>query len=446
MIMQDYLDYIYPMVPVVHRPSFLKALEEDQDCEDEGFLALTLSIAALVVATMANRFRTYQSHTPPLRFSSRKEMVHFCYQKILALRTASYYDELNFQKFAISYIYFAAFLQLGDHNWSRMVSVEAMQIARLLNLHRISEYDGLNCIETQLRKKGFWLVFYCYVHAHLQNLHGERLSYLDPGMLNSIDPNDLMPLEVDDEFIFKDEVAAPITPRPCLATGFIHHSRVFLAAIRDPYSKPSAKDPCPCVRTHDLNLQVHFFQDRLDCLRHLLIDIPSCLQLSAPVPNVLGVDGLSIEDIETLQSQFASMRANLHITHIWLQSLILDQLEVAQSRQQRQIPALGPPDHTGIFDQRALWLYREELCRQLFFILYNFPQSSLEANGLHAANKVRDIASSLLACPFHPEDPIAKRVAGYVQRSTDILSRLDSSEVMNAMHLQTWIDTDRISK
>jgi hypothetical protein len=168
--------------------------------------------------------------------------------------------------------------------------------------------------------------------------------------------------------------------------------------------------------------------------------------LSAPIPNVIGVEGSSIEDIETLQSQFASMRANLHITHIWLQSLILDQLEVAQSHQQRQIPVLGPPGHTGTFDQRALWLYREELCRQLFFILYNFPQSSLEANGLHAANKVRDIASSLLACPFHPEDPIAKRVAEYVQRSTDILSRLDSSEVMNAMHLQTWIDTDRIPK
>lgn len=265
-------------------------------------------------------------------------------------------------------------------------------------------------------------------------------------MLNSIDPNDLMPLEVDDEFIFKNEVIAPMTPGPCLVTGFIHHSRVFLAAIRDPYSKPSAKEPCPCVRTHDLHLQVHFFQDRLDCLRHLLIDIPPCLQLSAPIPNVIGVEGSSIEDIETLQSQFASMRANLHITHIWLQSLILDQLEVAQSHQQRQIPVLGPPGHTGTFDQRALWLYREELCRQLFFILYNFPQSSLEANGLHAANKVRDIASSLLACPFHPEDPIAKRVAEYVQRSTDILSRLDSSEVMNAMHLQTWIDTDRIPK
>ncbi|KAJ5390617.1 uncharacterized protein N7496_001685 [Penicillium cataractarum] len=265
-------------------------------------------------------------------------------------------------------------------------------------------------------------------------------------MLDSIDPNDLMPLEVDDEFIFKNEVTAPETPGPCLVTGFIHHSRVFLAAIRDPYSKSSAKEPCPCVRTHDLNLQVHYFQGRLDCLRHLLADIPACLQLSALTSSFIGIESSNNGDLETLQSQFASMRVNLHITHIWLQSLILDQLEVAQSHQHSQISAISQSDHAGTFDQRALWLYREELCRQLFFILYNFPQPSLESNGLHAANKVRDMASSLLACPFHPEDPIAKRVAEYVQRSTDILSRLDSSEGMNAMHLQTWIDTDRILK
>ena len=163
MIMGNYLEYIYPMVPIVHRPSFQKALRNNQDSADDGFLALTVSIAALVVATMASRFQAYQSHRHALGFSSRKDFVHFCYKKAMDLRTSSYFDELNFQKFAISYLFFAAFLQLGDHNWSRMLSVEAMQIARLLNLHRISEYEGLNCIETQLRKKGFWLMFYSFV-------------------------------------------------------------------------------------------------------------------------------------------------------------------------------------------------------------------------------------------------------------------------------------------
>jgi hypothetical protein len=35
--------------------------------------------------------------------------------------------------------------------------VEAMQITRLLNLHRISGYEGLNLIEIQLRRNGFGL-------------------------------------------------------------------------------------------------------------------------------------------------------------------------------------------------------------------------------------------------------------------------------------------------
>ncbi|CAI7642957.1 unnamed protein product [Penicillium palitans] len=441
--MQDYLDYIYPMVPIVHRPSFRKALQEDQDREDDGFLALILSIAALVVATMRSRFQAYQSDSYSLRFSSRKEFIHFCYQKVMGLRTSSYFDELNFQKFAVPYLFFAAYLQLGDHNWARMLSVEAMQIARLLNLHRISDYDGLNCIETQLRKKGFWLIFYCFVHAHLQNLLGERLTYLDPVLLNSINPEDLMPLEVDDEFIFEHEVLANANNEPCLVSGFIFHSRVFWAAIRSPHPSTAADDPCACMRAKDPRAQVLYFQERLDCLQNLLIDIPSFLQPWESTPENFNEEFVD-KNTKAIQLQLSSLRANLHVTHLWLQSLILDQLEAAQSHQQAQ-PSATNTEPAGL-DQRSLWLEREKLCRQLFFILFNFPRLSLEANGLHLANKVRDIMTSLLACPFLPDDPISKQATEYVQLSTDILSRLDSSESMNTMHLQTWVDTDRIQR
>ncbi|KGO43055.1 Transcription factor, fungi [Penicillium expansum] len=441
--MQDYLEYIYPMVPIVHRPSFRKALQEDQDREDDGFLALILSIAALVVATMRSRFQAYQSDPYCLRFSSRKEFIHFCYQKVMGLRTSSYFDELNFQKFAVPYLFFAAYLQLGDHNWSRMLSVEAMQIARLLNLHRISDYDGLNCIETQLRKKGFWLMFYGFVHAQLQNLLGERLTYLDPVLLHSINPEDLMPLGVDDEFIFEHEVLPAANIETCLVSGFIFHSRVFWAAIRSPNPNAAADDPCACIRAKDPGAQVSYFQERLNCLQNLLIDIPSFLQPWESNPENFN-EGVVDENTKAIRLQLSSIRANLHVTHLWLQSLILDQLEAAQSHQQAQPSATSTGHQPAALDQRLLWVEREKLCRQLFFILFNFPRLSLEANGLHIANKVRDIMTSLLACPFHPDDPISKQAAEYVQLSTDILSRLDSSEGMNTMHLQTWVDTDRI--
>ncbi|KAJ6007444.1 beta-glucosidase [Penicillium herquei] len=374
-IMNDYLDYLYPMVPVVHLPSFKKALCEEQD---EGFSALTVSIAALVVATMAGRFQTYRNHETPLRFSSRKEMVHFCYQK----------------KFAISYLFYAAFLQLGDHNWSRMLSVEAFHVL------------------------------------------GERLSYLDPVTLHSINPEDLMPLDVPDESIFENEVLVPPDSTLCLEIGFSTHSRVFWAAIRPPCPAAQAKEPCPCTLAHKPLIRISYFKERLECLKHLLDEIPDVLR-PWDLDNSHNKD-FAVQNLNLLHTQFAAMRVNLHVTHLWLQSLIMDQLEAAQTHQQDQGWS------AEAFDHREMWKDREEICHRLFFILYNVPQICLEANGLHLANKVRDISASLLACPFGPDDPISKRVREYVGQSTEILSRLDQSESLNTMHLQTWVDTDRI--
>lgn len=162
-MLQDYLYYMYPVIPIVHRPSFQRRVEDDLDCSDPGFLGLVVAMSAIIVAAMPSRFNDYRSHHPPLRFCSRREMVWACYQKAMSLRTPDHFDQINFQKFATTYLFCAAFMQLGDHNWSRMLQSEAMQLARMLNLHNISEYAGLNHIETQLRKKGFWLVFYAFM-------------------------------------------------------------------------------------------------------------------------------------------------------------------------------------------------------------------------------------------------------------------------------------------
>ncbi|GAB1198745.1 hypothetical protein APSETT444_008074 [Aspergillus pseudonomiae] len=441
LIMEDYIDHLYPLLPIVHRPSFRRALREDRDREDSGFLGLVLAIAAVVVATLPSRFQQYRSLSPPLQFQSRRDMVSYCADRIMRLRTATYFDEINFQKYAISYLLYAAFLQLGDHNRSRMLDVEAMQIARLLNLHCISQYNGLNCIETQLRKKGFWLIFYSLVHARLQNMLGERLSYLDPALLQTINPEDMMPLEVDDEFILENEVLVSGSQTPCLVTGFIIHSRVFWAAVREPLPGHSAEEPCPCIRARDPQIHISYLENRLQSLKYLLHDIPAILRPWGP-PNEDHLNDGRTDAI--LRSNFATMRANIHVTHLWLQSLLIDQLEAAQTGQTGSLPESCAGHSPYKMGPKALWLEREELCRQLFFVLHTLPQASLEANGLHLAYKVRDIAASIMTCPFHPQAPEAKRAAEYVQDATSWLSRLDRSESINALHLQSWVDTDRV--
>jgi hypothetical protein len=164
MIIDDYLTWIYPLVPVVHRPSFRRDLEHQRDVQDSDFLCLIFCICATAVGFLPKMFTKYQSSAGEVSsFTSRTNMINRCYTLCMARRGPYYFDTISFQKWAIAYLLQITHLQIDNHNLSRMMEVEAMQIARLLGLHRVADYQGLNCIEAQLRKKGFWLMFYVYV-------------------------------------------------------------------------------------------------------------------------------------------------------------------------------------------------------------------------------------------------------------------------------------------
>ena len=227
-----------------------------------------------------------------------------------------------------------------------------------------------------------------------------------------IDLGQLLPLEVDDEYIDEDVVLTPATPGTCLTSGFITHSRVFWAAIQD-----SETEANQSLHTAAARLEV-----KINNLKYMLDDVSSKLRPWA-------VQGAAKVE-STLNSQFGSMRANLHVTHLWLQSVLIDQLEVMTS---------GDPER-----QRQLWQDREELSRQLLYLLHSIQQADLEPNGLHLAYKVRDVAVGLFTCPYGPREPASQRAATYVREFSDILSRLDASETMNTTNLQSWIDTDRV--
>jgi len=162
-ILNDYMEDIYPMVPVVHRPSFRQDLSRNKDIYSKDFLGLVISLCAVTVGIMPSRFEEYRAAESPIRFSTRTEMVNYCYQKLMELRGHNYFDEINLQKWAASYLMSIASFQVGQQNRARMIEVEHTQLARLLDIHQISSYEGLNCIETQLRKKAFWLMWYIYV-------------------------------------------------------------------------------------------------------------------------------------------------------------------------------------------------------------------------------------------------------------------------------------------
>ncbi|TID03842.1 hypothetical protein CH35J_002511 [Colletotrichum higginsianum] len=541
-LMADYLDLVYPLVPVVHRPSFRHDLATNRDVTDPDFSALLISLCALVVGLLPSRFRDYRAVDPEAgrRFgTTRTAMIDRCAEICMRQRTARYWDRINHRKWAVCYVLSVACFQTGQVNRSRMFDVEYLQLSRLLGLHRISEYEGLNCIETQLRKKAFWMLFYGYAHNRVQTGRGVELSYFGPGELREVNYDALMPLAIDDEHILRDRILDPArpsrttttttttvaavphdtpptthAPKPrcrrrragpafVLADGFNIHSSVFLKGLREEMRTVG----CDCELRQSPAFRLARLRELLLEMRYMLDNAPGPLRqwassesydddggggndeddddnddnddddddddngaAAAAAAAVAGTpdgrwaavssygspaghsrgqaaDGAP-DPSEVMRGQAEVMRANIHVTHLWLQSLLLEKVEVVIQESALGNPSSGVGAAAAAAEEvsealRENWAEREDICRQMLHLLHSIPYVYLEPNGLYLTYKVRDVAVTLLNCPFQPHERPARRAVEYMRDFTRALSRLDRSETVNTNSLKSWVDVDR---
>ncbi|KAJ0119935.1 hypothetical protein J7T55_000785 [Diaporthe amygdali] len=479
-LMADYLDLIYSLVPVVHRPNFRHDLANNRDVTDPDFFALLVSLCALTVGLLPSRFREYRAVDPEagMHFETRTALINCCAEICTRQRNASYWDQVNHRKWAVSYVFSVACFQTGQVNRSRMFDVEYLQLSRLLGLHRMSEYEGLNCVETQLRKKAFWLLFYGYSHTRVQSGRWERLTYFGPGELREVNFDALLPLEVDDEHIFKDRILDPLSPMAThntspttqqdplppftLASGFILHSRVFLTGLRESLATVG----CECELRRSPATRLARLRELLQEMRYMLDDAPGPMRQWASSDNNDAPSTPRYDDDQTAASSYGSpgeysrttetalhskviqgqaeiMRANLHVTHLWLQSLLLEQIDVVVQGNVIGSASTVTRSEEVLVSLKANWAEREDICRQMLHLLHSIPHVYLEPNGLYLAYKVRDVAVTLLNCPFEAHTPPARRAVEYMRDFTRALSRLDRSEIVNTNSLRSWVDVDR---
>jgi hypothetical protein len=370
LILNDYLVYVYPLVPVVHRPSFEADLRRDRDLQDEEFLILLICLCATTVGLLRSQFRKYQEYSSPLPFLTRTEMANHCYKLVQGFRDVVYFDTVSHQKWASSFLLGIAMNQTDNTNLWRMLEIEAMQLARMLEVQRVASYQGLDAIEVQLRKKAFWLMFYGYAHQSY-NLRNERLSFLDPIHLREINPEDLMPASVDDEFITSDGIlpCSEALAATSMTAGFIIHSRVFWAALNSP-----GPNSCTCNHQKNAVERLSSLKDRLHQLKYMLDSVE-------PAFSPWGNKPSDPEDVTNIQRE--AIRVNIHLTHLWAQIMLLDQID---SINNEQISLTSPTGSSSTVSPGAVpgffsWDEREDVCRQLLYLLHSFSRSGLEANG-----------------------------------------------------------------
>lgn len=310
-----------------------------------------------------------------------------------------------------------------------------------------------------------------------------------------------MPLDVDDEHIFRDRILDPVSPMAShgtpsahtqeprvtftLTSGFIIHSRVFHKGLQEAIATLG----CECELRRTPTARLARMRDLLQEMRYMLDDVPGPMRQWASNDGVTdaapstprfdderGAAAVSSYGSpgdysrapeagsysQVIQGQAEIMRANIHVTHLWLQSLLLEQVDGVT-----QESAIANPSTTAREEVsaalKANWAEREDICRQMLHLLHSIPYVHLEPNGLYLvcstldpssckvrslitslqAYKVRDVAVTLLNCPFEAHERPARRAVEYMRDFTRALSRLDRSEIVNTNSLKSWIDIDR---
>ncbi|EKJ71684.1 hypothetical protein FPSE_08130 [Fusarium pseudograminearum CS3096] len=355
-------------------------------------------------------------------------MIGCCYKINQSFRSTTYFDTVSHQKWASSFLLGNSFHQTGNTNLWRMLEVESMQLLRLLEVHHVSTYIGLDAIEIQLRKKAFWLMFYGYVHQ-MHNIRNERLTFLDPVLSCEINFDHLMPAPVDDEYITRTGIlqCPESEAAQSLTSGFNIHSEIFLAALRPKGS--DIKRHCICSHVKDPALRLASLREKLHHLKDILGSILPIYR-SWNKSDITAVP-FDPDDIANIQRD--TIRANIHATRLWLQVMLLDQIDVVGSQS---------GESTGLRDL-ASCDEREYVSRQLLDLLNSLCQPSLELNGLGLVYKVRDVAVSLLSSLHDYSEERTCRVTADLHEFSRLLSVLDVSEQCNLLNLQSWIDTSR---
>lgn len=227
----------------------------------------------------------------------------------------------------------------------------------------------------------------------------EQLAFLDHYTLRDVNFAALMPLDVEDEMITETAVFhpssldhtspmtnesrafdAPNQPFTCIS-AFIASSKVFLKATQEAMFHES----CDCGINRTPELRLSRLQDLLRDLQYMLDDLPHPMrQWTITEDSHQRQDGFGndADTPGTAHAQREVARANLHFTHLWLQNVLLEKMDMIL---QQQGPETGRTYEAGHAPPtlRSNWMAREDICRQMLHLLHSIPLVYLEPNGLY---------------------------------------------------------------
>ncbi|KAL2837703.1 hypothetical protein BJY01DRAFT_251328 [Aspergillus pseudoustus] len=385
LVNQDYLDYVYPLIPAVHIPTFLSSLEAHRILPNGPFACLQVSIFAIVTALLPSRFEHYKAVDPTLghnrSITDKVQAVFRAHEIFDLIKGPELQDEPSLTSWATMYFFGASYACINFPHRSVLFRSYTYAIMLSLNLHLVKSYVGLNYIEDQLRKKAVWMTLTGLIHSQV---FGTMPDLWNSGMARRMRTDQLFPLQVDDEYISETEVKEQPPGVVSLTAGFLAEKRILLELIDLDYEhtpeSPLTGNVEPDTETRDsqyarqtssTTVTAAVLLDRIRRLKYSLDDFaPSRVAVSPDQSSTLPSEvGRTVSE-EVIEMQ----RVNVYVTNYWAQNYLIERLLSLVS-------APSSPQQDTMRTTLDLWERREGLCRDLLQFLHNSTPAALQRNG-----------------------------------------------------------------
>lgn len=370
-LIDDFFTYIHPLCPFPHEPSFREAWERREDFTNQPFLALLASMIACLVASFPRKPRLHLKSQTRDQYPSHLALVDKCREVCAQARGPGYLDSPSLNVYDACTSYFLGLTGAYTFQWRqlRLYFGECLTILRALGLHKAQDqgytflggvpatfganganFEGsrdlkLDKITEQIGRRLFWTLF-----AGVRTMQQLGASFGELNILPATPTEPLPPLpdEVDDAFIYPQEVMQQPPHIVPLITGFNLNARIYQS-----YASLSASEMLFGTDTlFDWERQQAILEQSLNCVKQVLNDIPDVLRVQPkdsqngtfgrfgqrkapyypPMPEYMHVRDPALEAFsggldphETRRTaQYEIQKANVYATHLSIRSYLVE--------------------------------------------------------------------------------------------------------------------------
>ncbi|KAG7528228.1 hypothetical protein FFLO_06317 [Filobasidium floriforme] len=373
-----YIDYLWQLVPLLHPPSHLHALDAGFDKESPEFLTVVLAIATYTTALAPNAW----IDVPPA------ELYGFlvgCIETLEGRIKVMVAQGLSFSCLVSQYLLVAALDSLDLHDQSMLAWAQVVQMTTMLRLFEEDVSTATDLLERETHLRMYWLVFGGDKSHSCSFTHPPALRSVDFGPVTHVQP-------LPDEYLSAEGSLSKV-PRSEAILGFRYVSRLFeiLEKAEILYHAGRFRLAWDEVRA-TLNRfdEINFENEKAlaGCERPFRLDsgdlLASDLEANANSWTSAEADSSSHNRWDR-PDPYVVAKANIYMTQLITKCYISKAKQIIVDRS--GYPFAPEHDHARL---------TRSLCEELLFILRCWPPQAVAVNGRTVLGKVRWIASHRL--------------------------------------------------